>query len=380
MWPNLRMLAVAHNSIAALPDSLTSLTALSALLAGKNQLAHLPAGLTALERLTVLCVGGNQLAALPPGLAGLTGLTDLDLSSNQLSPGSLEATLLLALTVLTSLRLADNAALFDEATVAIDECSGRSSSTSAVVHAGEPQLLSWFAAWLDGDFRVATASVQPSSQRAALPRLRALDVSGTGLRRLPAWLPPGLAELAAARNHLDGTLPATLCSRLAGSLRFLDLRGNARLLRAPGQQLAQLTGLRALALVGCPCCVVAAAGVDVADAGRWWSTVAGSPAAGDVPLEGSGVWAAGWLAAHKCGRQWPPPRRRPQQGALRPRESCSAGPPFAGQQPKSCVADHIPTAVVATAGLPAAAAESGGTDAAAAPAAFGRRRAAIFAA
>jgi hypothetical protein len=327
----LRVLAVAHNSLAALPASVAGLERLAVLLAGSNRLTALPPGLTGLGRLSQLDVSHNQLAALPAGLAALTGLADLDASANQLAPGGLEAVLLTVLTGLTSLRLADNPGLFDDGAGGSGGLAGSGGS--------EPeQLRSWFAAWLGRQQGAVAPSAGARGEGAPpallLPQLRALDVSGTGLRRVPAWLPPGLAELSVARNLLEAlALPG-----LPPGLRLLDARDNPLLARAPGQaELAGLVQLRALALEGCPCC----AGAGTAGGARGAGASPAGGASADAPAEGSAAWAAGWLAAQKTGRPWPPPlrRRAPPPVVAAPGAAASAAPqaqaPAVGEAPQA---------------------------------------------
>jgi hypothetical protein len=323
-WRALRVLAVAGNRLRRLPPGLAGLDTLEALDASGNRLDALPPGLSRLTRLARLDASGNDLAEVPPGLlAALTGLTDLGLSGNRLRPGGVDAGLLTALQGLTALRLADNAGLFAERGRAGGGGGGDGGTGGVRLQAAQQQAEGRLREWLDEWLLGPGARSRPASALSprggplgggaapgqALPRLRALDLSGTGLPALPAWLPAGLSELRAARNSLR-ELPAWACARLSGGLAALDMRGNPGLGRLP-REVPHLLQLRLLQLEGCACCGTGAG--------------AGSPAA-----EGSAEWAAEWLAARKAGRQWPPPRggRRPVVAVFE-----AAGLPLPSPQP-----------------------------------------------
>ncbi|MEV4541237.1 Imm1 family immunity protein [Micromonospora echinaurantiaca] len=77
-------LDLSHLSLAALPESLADLTALTELRLVGNHLTELPDWLGDLAALTRLGLGGNQLTTLPESLGNLTALTWLGLSGNQL--------------------------------------------------------------------------------------------------------------------------------------------------------------------------------------------------------------------------------------------------------------------------------------------------------
>ncbi|MEU7827318.1 leucine-rich repeat domain-containing protein, partial [Catellatospora sp. NPDC049133] len=101
----LTTLNLGHNKLTELPDSLGNLTTLTTLNLGNNELAQLPDSLGDLTALTELDLGDNQLTSLPGWLGNLTTLTELDLGDNQLTslPGWLGN-----LTTLTTLDLRNN--------------------------------------------------------------------------------------------------------------------------------------------------------------------------------------------------------------------------------------------------------------------------------
>jgi hypothetical protein len=362
-WCNLKRLFVTSNRLQQLPPSATALLSLEALGLADNWLRQLPSALHNLENLALVDVRGNALREVPPGLIGLTGLTDLDASGNQLAAGGLPPGLLTALTNLTALRLAGNAPLFDERrAISPRETDGQGSSSGGSSRGGSPtpptdqqlQAQSWHDAWLQGvDTPAAaaapkTAGFDTTGHQQLLPQLRTLDLSDTALPSLPTWLPASLTQLSVARNRLT-TLPPWLCSRLAGSLGSIDLSGNSQLVRLPNE-LTDLVQLQALVLAGCPCASPEAA-VSLRPPSSMFKRPisSGSSGCGSLPgaavaavpppAEGSAAWAAGWLAARKAGRPWPPlPRTRPLPAALmaaagvpQGRES-SAGPAWQQQQ------------------------------------------------
>jgi hypothetical protein len=363
---------------------------LEALDVSSNGLLALPQGLQHLQKLELLHAQGNQLTGVPSGITALTALTDLDLSTNQLQPGGLHAGVLAALTGLVSLRLADNAGLFTE----LAHCSrgegGGGMANLMPRRAAQQQQAAWLDAWMVGPPQppdAVTAASREGGVHSGSPafggggcgggaagapgqrllQLRRLDVSGTSLAELPAWLSPSVTELRAARNRLQ-ELPGSVCARLAGSLRALDLRHNP-VQRVPSD-ITHLLQLQLLLLEGCPCACPEMGGGDACGGTAWEG----------VPAEGSAAWAAGWLAARKAGRPWPPRPGRWRLPAallfvagvpLAPRESSpSARQPAASQLRLRVQAGDTPAE---------AGAEAAATPTAQPTAAFGRgrRRAAV---
>ncbi|GBF90234.1 hypothetical protein Rsub_03367 [Raphidocelis subcapitata] len=338
-WGALRRLAASGNRLGRLPDGVAALASLRAVVVDGNELTELPPSLGAsAPRLEVLSARGNRLVAAPAGLAACGCMLELDLSSNHLVPGGLDPRLLGALSSLTALRLADNPALFDERE------GGSGGGGGGGLGGGGADCSStgsrqWFEAWLGTQqlqqLQLGAASGRSPADAPArpLPSLRALELSRTGLSRLPAWLPAGLLELSASDCRLQA-LPAWACARLSGGLYFLDLRSNP--IAALPREVSHLVALRALALEGCPCA----------------SPEACAPLRGsEDPPEGSAAWAAGWLAGRKLGRPWPPgPRARRLPAAL----LAAAGvPPQAREDAER--ATRTPAAATTPAPAPAAA-------------------------
>lgn len=355
-WLNLRTLSLGHNKLQQLPSSFTGLVSLDTLDLRANQIRQLPPGLQHLSKLVLLHVQSNELLTVPPGLTCLTGLTDLDLSRNKLRPGGLDCGLLVALTGLESLRLADNPQLFDWNGFV----SGSLGQRAAASAASAQRLQAWMAAWIEGSIsrqqaaaaasgrtdagrsigaggaaggsgaaRSASAGAAASGQ--LLPQLKCLEVSGTGLYMVPSWLPAGLQELRAARNPQITELPPWLCARLSGSLKTLDLRGTM-IYKVP-REITNLIQLQLLALQGCPCAspeFSTNSSSESSSRGSGGGVSAGGGASLQLELiEGSAAWAGGWLMARKAGRQWPP---GPSMRKLPPALLAAAGVPVTNSQ------------------------------------------------
>lgn len=85
--PPRQVLDLSGNRIDRLPDSISRLTRLEALVLTDNSLAELPPALGALPRLRQLLVGQNRLRALPPELGRCAALEELDSHHNVLQVG-----------------------------------------------------------------------------------------------------------------------------------------------------------------------------------------------------------------------------------------------------------------------------------------------------
>ncbi len=82
---SLTTLALDHNALTALPDSLGSLRSLRQLSASHNALRSLPASVGQLSALTVLTLDGNALTALPDELGSCAELEELHVRRNALT-------------------------------------------------------------------------------------------------------------------------------------------------------------------------------------------------------------------------------------------------------------------------------------------------------
>ncbi len=103
----LQHLSLEQNSLGALPEGISALTALRTLSLYQNSLSALPEGISALTALTMLFLHKNSLSALPEGISALTALQMPTLAQNSLSalPEGISA-----LTALHTLSLQENAA------------------------------------------------------------------------------------------------------------------------------------------------------------------------------------------------------------------------------------------------------------------------------
>lgn len=82
--PNLRMLLLNQNRIAALPSDLGRLARLSELELNQNAFTEFPSAILELTELNELELSGNRIAALPDTIDRLAQLTELELLDNQL--------------------------------------------------------------------------------------------------------------------------------------------------------------------------------------------------------------------------------------------------------------------------------------------------------
>jgi Leucine-rich repeat (LRR) protein len=181
------------------PESVRTLTAMTALGLHNNRLSQVPAWLCDLTRLTVLSLGHNQLTELPPALGDLTALDALHLQHNQLTgvPDSLSN-----LTALTELHLEGNRL------TRLPESLGR---LTALVHldASEnrltrlPASLGHLAALEYLDISDNELTDLPESL-AGLAALTGLTLGANHFARLPRWLADlALTECDFDRSEID---------------------------------------------------------------------------------------------------------------------------------------------------------------------------------
>jgi internalin A len=227
-------------SLAALPESLRSLSGLSTLDLSGNKLRVLPDWLGELGELTKLDVSGNGLEALPESLGALTQLNTLHLSRNRLQ--TLPA-LISSLTGLNTLQL------IDSGLTALPE-SLRSLTELTTLYLGD-NALGVLPDWL-GELHKLTNLYLGSNGLEALPpslsgltSLMTLNLSRNRLQTLPDWL--GALTALQVLDVSDNKLGA-LHESLGGlaNLRVLDASGN-RLESLP-QSLSGLTNLTTLHL------------------------------------------------------------------------------------------------------------------------------------
>ena len=235
-----RQLSLAGMQLAAVPEWLGNLTALTTLDLSRNRLAAVPEWLGNLTALTTLNLQDNQLAAVPESLGNLTALTTLNLSTNWLAA---VPEWLGNLTTLTTLNLSGNRL------AAVPESLGNLTALTTLDLsrnrlAAVPESLGNLTALTTLDLwgnRLALAQEWLGN----LTALTTLDLSGNRLAAVPESLGnlTALTTLNLSRNRL-AAMPESLGNLTA--LTTLNLSGN-RLAAVP-ESLGNLTALTTLDL------------------------------------------------------------------------------------------------------------------------------------
>lgn len=234
----LQVLEARGNAIAALPFTVSNLTALQRIMLELNQLTALPASICTLGHLTNLYLAYNQLTALPECIGQIATLRDIWLRGNAIPmlPASF-----------CDLRMLSSVYIMGAGISQLPDCFGRVGE-----HASRIDV------FLDeNNLSTLPASMADMFTQGA-GRLRSLELAGNRLTQLPGWLGPHIASLVSInveRNQIRGlpdasTLPPGLASlRLGGN----PLNGASPQLRQTlASYLERSPGLTTLSLAFAP--------------------------------------------------------------------------------------------------------------------------------